>query len=167
MVTSSKGEIMKKNSIFREKTLNKVSSPESLNDYICIVKPGVWAILGAIIVLIVGTLIWVSTLRIATDTVKCAAVVKNNEVSVFFNKDDRSKVEAGMEFVILDKHYKIPDTDINGRKLYKETDGSALEILGDDSDFYYCIKLYIDLPNGVYESKIISADINPLELIFD
>jgi len=167
MAISSKGENMEKNKIFREKTLNKVSSPESLNDYICIVKPGVWAILVAIIVLIVGTLIWVSTLTIATDTVKCAAVVKNNEVSVYFNKDDRSKVESGMEFEILDQKYEIPDTEIKGKKLYKETDSNVLSILGDEEDFYYCLKLYIDLPNGVYESRIISADINPLELIFD
>jgi len=66
--------------IFREKSLNKVSSPESLNDYICVVKPAVWAILIAIVVLIAGVCIWASTIRIATDTVKCVAVVKNNEL---------------------------------------------------------------------------------------
>ena len=46
------------NKIFREKSINRVASPESLNDYIKVTTPSVWIILIAIVVLIVGILAW-------------------------------------------------------------------------------------------------------------
>lgn len=46
------------NSIFREKSIDKVSSPESLNDYIKVTTPSVWIILIAIVTLLIGILAW-------------------------------------------------------------------------------------------------------------
>ncbi|MBR6916557.1 MAG: hypothetical protein IKN38_00095 [Clostridia bacterium] len=46
------------NSIFREKSINKVSGPESLNDYIKVTTPSVWIVLAALLVLLVGILAW-------------------------------------------------------------------------------------------------------------
>ena len=47
-----------KNSIFREKSMKRVSSPESLNDYIRVTSPSVWVVLIALLVLLVGMLTW-------------------------------------------------------------------------------------------------------------
>ena len=44
--------------IFREKSLMRVSSPEALNDYIRVTTPSVWLVLGALVVLLVGMLVW-------------------------------------------------------------------------------------------------------------
>ena len=44
--------------LFRKKSLDKVSSPEELNDYIRVTSPSVWLILAAILILIVGILAW-------------------------------------------------------------------------------------------------------------
>ncbi|MBQ9881500.1 MAG: hypothetical protein IJM42_02690 [Synergistes sp.] len=44
--------------IFREKSLKKVSSPESLNDYIRVTTPSVWIVLAALVVLLAGMLVW-------------------------------------------------------------------------------------------------------------
>ena len=46
------------NSIFREKSMDKVSSPESLNDYIKVTTPSVWLVLIALVVLLLGILAW-------------------------------------------------------------------------------------------------------------
>ena len=45
-------------SIFREKSMDKVSSPESLNDYIKVTTPSVWIVLIALVVLLLGILAW-------------------------------------------------------------------------------------------------------------
>lgn len=47
-----------KNSIFREKSMDRVSSPESLNDYIRVTSPSVWVVLLAIVLLLAGMLTW-------------------------------------------------------------------------------------------------------------
>ena len=44
--------------IFRKKSLDKVKSPESLDDYIRVANPGVWLLLISIIVLLAGACIW-------------------------------------------------------------------------------------------------------------
>ena len=48
----------KENGIFREKNIEKVSSPESLNDYIRVTNPSVWIVLIALVVLLAGMLTW-------------------------------------------------------------------------------------------------------------
>ena len=44
--------------IFRQKSIQRVSSPEELNDYIRVTTPSVWVVLAALIVLLVGMLTW-------------------------------------------------------------------------------------------------------------
>lgn len=48
------------NGLFREKSLQRVSSPEKLDDYIKVVTPGVWLVLTAVIILLAGVLVWAS-----------------------------------------------------------------------------------------------------------
>ena len=48
------------NNLFREKSLQRVSSPEKLDDYIKVVSPGVWLVLIAVIILLLGVLAWAS-----------------------------------------------------------------------------------------------------------
>ncbi len=44
--------------IFREKSMERVSSPEALNDYIRVTTPSVWIVLAAAVLLLVGMLCW-------------------------------------------------------------------------------------------------------------
>ena len=46
------------NSIFRQKNLDRVSSPEQLNDYIRVTTPSVWIVLIAVVLLLIGAVIW-------------------------------------------------------------------------------------------------------------
>ena len=43
--------------IFRKKSIERISSPEQLHDYIRVTTPGVWLVLIAIIILLVGVVI--------------------------------------------------------------------------------------------------------------
>lgn len=49
---------MEKRQIFREKSIERVSSPEQLDDYIKVTTPSVWLILSATIALLAGMIIW-------------------------------------------------------------------------------------------------------------
>ena len=46
------------NGIFRQKSIDKVSSPEKLDDYIRVTTPSVWIALAAIVVLLIGVIVW-------------------------------------------------------------------------------------------------------------
>ena len=45
-------------SIFRQKSIDRVSSPEQLNDYIRVTTPTVWLVLLALVILLLGMLAW-------------------------------------------------------------------------------------------------------------
>lgn len=45
-------------SIYRKKSLEKIYSPEQLDDYIRVTTPSVWIVLLALAVLLVGILAW-------------------------------------------------------------------------------------------------------------
>ena len=44
--------------VFRKKSLDRVNSPEQLNEYIRVANPGVWVILAAVIVLLRYVLVY-------------------------------------------------------------------------------------------------------------
>ncbi len=44
--------------LFRSKSIQRVSSPEQLNDYIRVTTPSVWIVLIALVVLLTGMLAW-------------------------------------------------------------------------------------------------------------
>ena len=44
--------------LFRQKSMDRVSSPEQLNDYIRVTTPSVWVVLAALIILLLGILAW-------------------------------------------------------------------------------------------------------------
>ena len=45
-------------SIFREKSIERISSPDQMDDYIKVTTPSVWIALIAIVVLLIGILAW-------------------------------------------------------------------------------------------------------------
>ncbi len=59
---------MEGKSIFRKKSLERVTSPEQLNDYIRVTTPSVWIILAATLILIIGTLVWAVFGKILVNT---------------------------------------------------------------------------------------------------
>ncbi|MBR6332386.1 MAG: hypothetical protein IKR78_04560, partial [Dehalococcoidales bacterium] len=46
------------NPIFRKKSVEHISSPEQLNDYLHVTNLSVWLLLIAVAILLVGLLIW-------------------------------------------------------------------------------------------------------------
>lgn len=45
-------------SIFREKSIERVTSPEELNDYMKVTTPKVWIVLIAVLIFLIGALTW-------------------------------------------------------------------------------------------------------------
>ena len=46
------------NSIFRQKSIDRVSSPEQLNDYIRVTSPRIWLVIAAVLFLLAGMILW-------------------------------------------------------------------------------------------------------------
>lgn len=44
--------------LFRKKTIERINSPEKLDDFLQVARPKVWIIMSAIIILIIGAAVW-------------------------------------------------------------------------------------------------------------
>ena len=44
--------------VYREESIDRISSPEKLNDYIKVSSPSVWLVMAAIIILLSGMIAW-------------------------------------------------------------------------------------------------------------
>ena len=87
---------MEKKSIFRKESLDRIQSPEQLNEYLRVTNPSVGVLLAAVIVLLAGMLVWGSFTYIGSFA-DGSARVENGVMTIVFEDDSMAKnVEAGM-----------------------------------------------------------------------
>lgn len=85
---------MEEHTLFRKSTMQRISSPDQLNEYIRVTSQGVWLLLAALFIMLAGALIWGFMGEIKT-TRNVTAVVTNGE-AVFYSADV-TIYSAGME----------------------------------------------------------------------
>ena len=93
-------------SIFRKASLDRISSPEQLNDYIRVTNPGVWMIMCAVILLLLGVCVWGIFGRLDT-TLTVAAATENDRTVCYVKETDAQAVEVGMQVRIGEVQYQI------------------------------------------------------------
>lgn len=82
--------------LFNKSSMERISSPEKLNDYIQVVTPGIWLTLAAALLLLASVCIWGFCGSISTAfTVKGLAM--NGELVCFLNAGDDLDIREGMK----------------------------------------------------------------------
>jgi len=133
----------KKQSVFREKTLERINSPEQLTDYLHVTNPGIWVILIAIIVLMAGVFVW-SCVGTLETTTPANAVISDHTAMVVVG--DGSKLEAGMPLRIASQQYMIASVSEDD---YGRETGVA----------------EVDLPDGKYDAIVVTDETKPVEFL--
>lgn len=129
--------------IFRKKSLDRIQSPENLNEYVRVTNPGVWMLLTAVIILLLGACVWGVFGHIETK-MKVQTVVKDGVAACAVPED---VVKPGMELRI--------------------GDASCLVETVQDNGVLYLITATISLPDGTYNGEIITETIKPISFIIN
>ena len=108
---------MEENQLFRQKSLDRISSPEQLNDYLKVTNPAIWLVLTAIILLLVGVLIWSSSATIESFAFGTAQVQDGSMRITFDDEQIARNVKTGMTVMVGETESKISSvgTDDNGQ----------------------------------------------------
>lgn len=130
-----------KQQLFRKSSIDRVSSPEQLNDYIRVSNPGVWLVLAAVIVLLIGACLW-GVFGYLDTTVTVPAVVEDGEALLM--------MEEGQQF-----DPTAPVT-IESRKfpIGPAVGGGAYSV-------------QVDLPDGEYQAQVVTERIHPMSFVFN
>lgn len=155
------------NGIFRKKSIERISSPEQLGDYIRVSNPSIWIILGAIIVLLIGACVWGIFGTIET-SVSAPVVSEGESVILYLDEEEIKTVNVGMEAVIEDKGYKIVSISQNPVQIGRGFDPYVLHV-GEFSEgqWVYQAALSADIPDGIYESSIVTERISPMSFVIN
>lgn len=136
-------ESQKNESLFRKKTLERISSPEQLTDYLRVTSPGIWAVLAAAVLMLVGLFVWAMTGTLETRT--DAGAIVEDKTAVVVSKEG-AELEAGMPLIINSQKYMLQRTDKDD---YDRTIAFA----------------ETDLPDGSYDAEVITEEIKPMEFL--
>ena len=139
--------------LFRKKTVDRISSPEQLQDYMRVTNPGIWMVLAAVIALLAGLLVASALVKVET-TVAAKGTV----------------AEAGAGIVI-----ELPPEAGAGVR-----QGMAVRLAGQDGrvDYVYekdgatVVTASLDaasgaLPAGVYDVQIITEALSPISFLLN
>ncbi|NLA27267.1 MAG: hypothetical protein GX878_07730 [Firmicutes bacterium] len=87
--------------LFRKVAMERVTSPEQLNDYIRVSNPSVWLVLAAILILVGAASVWgiYGTLDTTIDTIGYA---ENEQVVCYLTEEEFAAVADGVLAVRVD-----------------------------------------------------------------
>ena len=134
--------------IFRKKSLDKMKSPESLNDYVRVANPGVWLLLAAAVFLLVGACIW--GIFGYVDTVKTADVrIESGEVRCYLPAEEANSIRGGMTLEI---------EGVSGVIQSMESDGAQT---------VFAAAMDESIPDGTYTAQIVVERIHPITFVIN
>ena len=153
-------------SIFREKSIRQISSPEQLDDYVRSVEPGVWLCLTAVLVLLAGACVWGVFGRLDT-TLPVPVIVEGGKALCLIPEAEAGRVEAGMALRVEEAGGVLGPLSERPEALARETDSRLLGLTGlnDAAWAYTALAEGLELPDGVYQGTLTLESAAPMPFV--
>ena len=155
-----------KTKLFREKSLEAVESPESLNDYLRVTSPGIWLVMASVIVLLIGGILWGIFGHIRTTADFAVAVTPEKSVC-YVTYDAIDKVMARGVIRVQGTDYPLR-TDVECEMDFIGEDISPRVLLAGDlkiGDLVIQVPVITDLDEGYYTGEVVTEDLQPISLL--
>ena len=135
------------NQLFRKESMDRINSPEQLQDYIKVTNPGIWMVLAAVIVLLAGFIVVCAMATLETK-LPVSGAMSGGTLRIELLKAEAAKVKENMPVRVADQETKID------------------YIYSGDSDHVTCTAT-IDLPDGIYDAEIITESVTPISFLLN
>lgn len=155
-----------KKSIFREKSIERISSPEQFDEYVKVSNPSIWVLMFSIIILLAGFMCW-SVFGRLESTVTTAVVFQGEDIFCYVDEEKIEDVSVGDEVFVNGKSFKIKEIYETPVYINASINATIVHILDADSDVWVgkCILEGEKLPDGTYSSEIIIDSIAPITFV--
>ena len=150
------------NKLFRKNSLERVSSPEQLNDYVKVSSPGIWIILAAAIVLRIGACVWGIWGRLET-TVPAVVISKNGTTVCCCDTSYIAKVEVGMTVRVSERELSITSISSQETKLYDYAPEAGFGA----GQYGYISELSGSVSDGIYQAEIVVESVSPMSFLWN
>ncbi len=163
------------NDLFRKKSLERISSPEELHDYMRVTTPRLWMLLTAIILLLAGFIVYASIANLE-NTMKIKVMVDNIDPIEDDNGEPVKMATTSIFFATLPISYKdTVETNMKVRIGKEEGKVDMLAIVNsDESDGQQGLSLIISmdnssltLPDGEYDAELVLEATTPISFLWN
>ena len=157
------------NQLFRKKSMERISSPEELHDYMRVTSPRLWMILSAIVILLAGFIVYASTTTLE-NTMSIKVLLESYDAS------EDSKKEGGAEkltFVSSNLPLSQKDrisTGMEVRLMNERGRISWLSVSEEDSTVFVAMEMeheYIPMPDGEYDATLVLESTTPISFLWN
>ena len=139
--------------LFRKQNVERISSPEQLQDYMRVTNPGIWMVLAAVIALLAGLLVASALVKVET------TVEAKGEIAQAGGEVVMTLTPQAGQAVREDMPVRLAGQD--GRVAYVyESDGETI------------VKAELDkaaeaLPAGTYDVEIVTETLSPISFLLN
>ena len=153
--------------LFRKKSMDRISSPEQLNDYIRVSTPSVWLLLAAIVILLVGVCVWGVFGHMDT-TLPVVIRAGDGQTIAYVRQADAEKVAPGMEVTIGGKEGKVVSVGAEPVQV-DDTFTEYMRHVGglQSGEWVFAMTLDLSCPDGVHEGKIVIDSVSPMSFVLN
>ena len=118
---------MANETVFRDKSIERLSSPDQLNDYVKLSDPGIWFILAAILIILTGACIFGAVGHIDS-TVPGVGIVRDGRMVCLVKKEYGDRFKKGMKAKIDGGEYNVSLRSDKPVTVWDSTDSYALYV---------------------------------------
>ncbi len=155
------------NQLFRKKSLEHISSPEEMHDYMRVTSPRLWMILTAIAVLLAGFIIYASTTTLE-NTMAIRVAVESFEIEGDEENEPEHRTYVSAELPIGDK-----DKIETGMKIRLGKENGKISWIGTGADeeymnvFFEMEHSYLPFPDGEYDAELVLESTTPISFLWN
>ena len=153
------------NWLFRKKSMEHISSPESLHDYMRVTSPRLWMILAAIVVLLAGFIAYASVATME-NTMDIKATVENYRLEedgqepLTFTFVDVTLPLSYMEVIKPGMKVRIGNEEGEVSYLFTDDEGNLRLDVQFPTD-------YVNLKDGEYDAKLVLETTTPISFLWN
>lgn len=157
--------------LFRKSSIERISSPEQLNDYVRVSGLGVWMVLAAVILLLAGACVWGIFGHLDT-RLDSAGTCEDGVLTCYVRESDieavRQAAGAGMGVTVSGQSYQIFELGEAPAAIPQEMDDYLLYLGGfQPGEWVYEVKAETALPDGIYEVFMITESVSPMSFVWN
>ncbi len=157
---------MENETVFRDKSIERISSPDQLNDYVRLTNPEVWFVLLSILIILSGALVFGIVGHIDS-SVPGVLISDGSTATCIVKREYEDRFSESMYVKEGSAEYNVAFRKVKPVAISSDMDPYVL-FTGDlkDGDWVYEIDVDATVPEGVYEVEIVTERISPISFLF-
>ena len=156
------------NTLFRQKSIDRISSPEELHDYMRVTSPRLWMILAAIVVLLTGFIVYASTANME-NTVNIRVMIENYE-----SEPDETNTD-GERYTLVSGTLPLSMKDVlrTGMVVRIGQETGTISWIGNSAEedvinvMFQMNRQYLPLPSGECDAELVLESTTPISFLWN